>query len=132
MLESAAATDAQVNVATALHPAIASEIQTVIAISGAEAPFGGMMAPGNTMDFANYFQRDPQICGGETVLKGTRVPLRTVLASLAEGYSFDEILQDFPSLFEEQLRVVVAFAATSAKEDLAVQTVPSISEAQAG
>ena len=51
------------------------------------------MAPGNTMDFANYFQRDPQICGGETVLKGTRVPLRTVLARLAEGYSFDEIAQ---------------------------------------
>jgi uncharacterized protein (DUF433 family) len=88
-----------------------------------------MMAPSSTMNFANYFQRDPQICGGETVLKGTRVPLRTVLASLAEGYSFDEILQDFPSLFEEQLRVVVAFAATSAKEDLPLQTTPSISEA---
>ena len=69
---------------------------------------------------------------GETVLKGTRVPLRTVLARLAEGYSFDEILQDFPSLFEEQLRVVVAFAATSAKEDLPVQTATSINEAQAG
>jgi uncharacterized protein (DUF433 family) len=54
------------------------------------------------------------------------------LARLAEGYSFDEILQDFPSLFEEQLRVVVAFAATSAKEDLPVQTAPSINEAQAG
>jgi uncharacterized protein (DUF433 family) len=91
-----------------------------------------MMAPDNTMNFANYFQRDPQICGGETVLKGTRVPLRTVLARLAEGYSFDEILQDFPSLFEEQLRVVVVFAATSAKEDLPVQTAPSINEAQAG
>ncbi|HXM28969.1 MAG TPA: DUF433 domain-containing protein [Chthoniobacterales bacterium] len=101
-------------------------------ISGAETPFGDMMAPGNTMNFTNYFQRDPQICGGETVLKGTRVPLRTVLARLAEGYSFDEILQDFPSLFEEQLRVVVAFAATSAKEDLPVQTAASINEAQAG
>ena len=134
MLESAAATDAQVQCCdcSTTHPAIASEIQTAIAISGAETPFGGMMAPGNTMNFANYFQRDPQICGGETVLKGTRVPLRTVLARLAEGYSFDEILQDFPSLFEEQLRVVVAFAATSAKEDLPVQTATSINEAQAG
>lgn len=29
--------------------------------------------------------RDPQICGGEPVFKGTRVPSRTVLASLADG-----------------------------------------------
>lgn len=29
--------------------------------------------------------RDPQICGGEPVFKGTRVTLRTVLASLAAG-----------------------------------------------
>ena len=29
--------------------------------------------------------RDPKICGGQPVFKGTRVTLRTVLASLAEG-----------------------------------------------
>jgi hypothetical protein len=32
------------------------------------------------MDFAKYFQRDPGVCGGETVITGTRVTLRTVLA----------------------------------------------------
>ena len=50
------------------------------------------------MNFADYFQREPGICGGETVLRGTRVTVRTVLASLAEGSSFQEILQDYPSL----------------------------------
>ena len=53
------------------------------------------------MNFADYFQRDAGICGGETVLKGTRVTVRTVLASLAEGSSFQAILQDYPSLSEE-------------------------------
>lgn len=52
------------------------------------------------MNFADYFQRDPGICGGETVLRGTRVTVRTV-------------------------RAVVAFAATSAKEDLPVQSSPA-------
>jgi uncharacterized protein (DUF433 family) len=28
--------------------------------------------------------RDPQICGGEPVFRGTRATLRTVLASLAD------------------------------------------------
>ena len=76
------------------------------------------------MNFAEYFLRDPGICGGETVLRGTRVTLRTVLASLAEGSSFQEILQDYPSLSEEHIRAGVVFAATSAKEDLPMQSCP--------
>ena len=76
------------------------------------------------MNFADYFQRDPGICGGETVLRGTRVTVRTVLARLAEGSSFQGILQDYPSLSEEHVRAVVAFAATSAKKDLPVPSSP--------
>jgi uncharacterized protein (DUF433 family) len=48
------------------------------------------------MDYQNYIVRDPKICGGEAVIKGTRVTLRTILASLAEGASFDDLLEDFP------------------------------------
>jgi uncharacterized protein (DUF433 family) len=77
------------------------------------------------MNFADYFERDPGICGGETVLRGTRVTLRTVLASLAEGSSFEEILHDYPALSEGHIRAVVAFAATSAKEDLPIQSLPA-------
>jgi uncharacterized protein (DUF433 family) len=77
------------------------------------------------MNFAHYFQRDARICGGETVLRGTRVTLRTVLASLAEGSSIEDILRDYPSLSEEHVRAVVAFAAASAKEDLPIQSVPT-------
>ncbi len=76
------------------------------------------------MNFAEYFQRDPEICGGDIILKGTRVTLRTVLASLADGSSFEQILEDFPSLTEDQVRAVVAFAAASAKEDLPTQVLP--------
>ena len=67
------------------------------------------------MNFADHFERDSGICGGETVLRGTRVTLRTVLASLAEGSSFEQILQDYPSLSGEQVRAVVAFAASETK-----------------
>jgi uncharacterized protein (DUF433 family) len=41
--------------------------------------------------------RDPQICGGQPVFRGARLTLRTVLASLADGDSIEEILADFPS-----------------------------------
>jgi uncharacterized protein (DUF433 family) len=55
------------------------------------------------------------------------VTLRTGLASLAEGSSFDEILKDYPSLSAYQLRAVVAFAAAAiAKEDLPLLAVPTV------
>ena len=71
--------------------------------------------------------RDPQVCGGEAVFKGTRVTLRTVLASLAEGDPAEEILSDFPSLKMEDIQAAIAFAAASAEEDLPVPALPHIS-----
>lgn len=70
--------------------------------------------------------RDPQICGGEPVFRGTRVTLRTVLASLAGGDNIEEILADFPSLKAEDVRAAISFAAASAEEDLPTAASPEI------
>lgn len=78
------------------------------------------------MDFRDYITRDPAICGGAPVLAGTRVTLRTVLASLAEGATFETILADFPTLTEQHVRAAIAFAAAAAEEDLPAPGVPSI------
>ena len=78
------------------------------------------------MDYLAHIARDPQICGGEPVITGTRVTLRTVLASLAEGAGVDDILADFPTLTAEDVRAVVAFAAASTEEDLPVLSVPAL------
>ncbi len=50
------------------------------------------------MNYEDQFARDPEVCGGETIIKGTRVTLRTVLASLAEGATIEEVVTDYPSL----------------------------------
>jgi uncharacterized protein (DUF433 family) len=78
------------------------------------------------MDYSHYIVRDPKICGGEPVIKGTRVTVRTILASLAEGARIEEILEDFPTLTEEAVRAVIAFAAASAEEDLPMPAVPDV------
>ena len=62
--------------------------------------------------------------GGEPVLKGTRVTLKTVLASLAKGATTAEILADFPTLSEEDVRAAIAFAAAAAQEDLPLLETP--------
>jgi uncharacterized protein (DUF433 family) len=74
----------------------------------------------------HVFERRPDVCGGQPVIFGTRVPLRTVLASLAEGATIDEIVADFPTVSPEQVRAVIAFAAASAEEDLPVSGVPTL------
>jgi uncharacterized protein (DUF433 family) len=73
-----------------------------------------------TFNYHERIYRDPKVAGGQAVIKGTRVTLRTVLASLAEGATVDEILQDFPTLTDLDVRAAIAFAAASAQEDLPV------------
>jgi uncharacterized protein (DUF433 family) len=77
-------------------------------------------------DYNEYFERRREVCGGELVVKGSRVSVRTLLASLAEGASAEQIRADFPTVTPDALRAVVAFAAASAEEDLPVPPAPAV------
>ena len=77
-----------------------------------------------SLDYRERIVRDRGIAGGQPVFKGTRVTLNTILSSLAEGASTQEILADFPTLSEDDVRAAIAFAAASAQEDLPVSEVP--------
>jgi uncharacterized protein (DUF433 family) len=78
------------------------------------------------VDYAQYIVRDPAICGNDPVIKGTRVTVRTILASLAEGARVGEILGDFPTLTEDAVRAVIAFAAAAAEEDIPFPNMPAL------
>jgi uncharacterized protein (DUF433 family) len=76
--------------------------------------------------YSHRIVRNPQICGGQPVFKGTRVTLRTVLASLADGDSVEVILREFPTLKPEDVHAAIAFAAASAEEDIPIPAIPDI------
>ena len=78
------------------------------------------------MNYLEHIERNPRICGGEPVVRGTRVLVRTILASLAEGATVDEILAEFPTLTADNVRAIIAFAAASAAENLPVSETPVI------
>ena len=78
------------------------------------------------MNYSDYIVRDPKVSNGQPVIKGARVTLRTVLASLAAGDSIDQILKSFPSLTRESVTAVISYAAASAEEDLPVPAVPLV------
>ena len=73
-----------------------------------------------------FIVRDPTVCGGEPVFRGTRVPLRTVLASLAEGDSVEQIVRSFPTLTPQHVRAAIAFAAASVQDDLPLPGLPAV------
>lgn len=61
--------------------------------------------------YQDFIVQDRKICRGQPVIKGTRVPLRTVLVSLAQGSTINELLREFPTLSEQAVIAVIAFAA---------------------
>jgi uncharacterized protein (DUF433 family) len=76
--------------------------------------------------YGEHIIRDKRICGGEPVFRGTRVTLRTVLASLAAGETAEAILEQFPTLNAKHVGAAIAFAAASAEEDLPVRETPHV------
>lgn len=54
--------------------------------------------------------RDPEICGGQPTIKGTRVLVLDILDWLKEGETFEEILENFPSITREDIQEILAYA----------------------
>lgn len=88
---------------------------------GTDPPFARLAASWETasvMTYQDHLVRDPAICAGQPVVRGTRVLVRSILGYLAHGDSTETILREFPSLTEADVRAVISFAASSAAEDL--------------
>ncbi|MCK9914493.1 DUF433 domain-containing protein [Microbacteriaceae bacterium K1510] len=62
---------------------------------------------------------NPGIMGGKPVIRGTRVPVETILRKLGAGMSAEAILADHPRLTHEDVLAAQSFAADYlADEDL--------------
>jgi len=62
---------------------------------------------------------NPEIMGGKPVIRGTRVPVETVLRKLGAGMTLEAIIADHPRLAREDILAAQAFAADFiADEDL--------------
>lgn len=57
-----------------------------------------------------------KIMGGVPVIQGTRIPVFVILDYLADGYSMEDIIIDFPALDIEDIRATIAFASGILKQ----------------
>lgn len=69
--------------------------------------------------FAKFSHRiisDPNICGGEPCIAGTRIPVWVVLSHLAAGEDIDTVLRNFPRLKKEDILACLEYASYPATE----------------
>ena len=62
-------------------------------------------------NYLEYISIDPNIRFGKPCIKGTRIAVSDILQWLAPGMTYEEILEDFPSLKKEHILAALAFAA---------------------
>jgi uncharacterized protein (DUF433 family) len=62
------------------------------------------------MDLKDIISIDNEVLGGQTVFKGTRVPVETLFDHLEAGVTIDGFLDDFPSVTKEQAIALLDYA----------------------
>lgn len=69
------------------------------------------------MDWRDHIHSDPDVVSGKPVVKGTRLAVDFILNLLAEGWSEEDILDNYPSLDSTALRAVFAYAAECMRDE---------------
>jgi uncharacterized protein (DUF433 family) len=62
------------------------------------------------MNLKDVISIDNEVLGGQTVFKGTRVPVETLFDHLEAGITIDAFLDDFPSVTKEQAVALLEYA----------------------
>ncbi len=53
---------------------------------------------------------NPRVCGGQPVIKGTRISVAAVLEQLAAGESWDLLLRGYPELTRADIQAALDYA----------------------
>lgn len=62
-------------------------------------------------NYINQISINPEIRFGKPCIKGTRITIGDIFTWLASGMTYEEILEDFPLLTQENIFAAFAFAA---------------------
>lgn len=64
----------------------------------------------NTRSVTKLITCDPETVSGTPVFAGTRVPAKSLLSWLKDGYTLDEFLENFPSVERKQAEAMLDLA----------------------
>jgi uncharacterized protein (DUF433 family) len=61
-------------------------------------------------DLLRRITANPAIFGGKPIVRGMRISVELILGLLAQGTSWDDLLDDYPDLEVDDLRACLAYA----------------------
>ena len=70
------------------------------------------------IDWREYITIDPDIYHGDPCIKGTRIPVTTIVGSLADGMSARDVIEAFPQVTPEDVQAALAYAADVMRQDV--------------
>lgn len=62
------------------------------------------------MDWPDRITVDPRILVGKPVVKGTRISVEMVMDLLAAGWTYEQLLESYPTLRADDIRACLAYA----------------------
>ena len=62
-------------------------------------------------ELLNRIVVNSKVMVGKPIIKGTRISVDAIIRRFAEGLSLREILEEYPSLMEEDVKAALAYAA---------------------
>jgi uncharacterized protein (DUF433 family) len=74
-------------------------------------------AGGQGMNWQDRITADPAVLVGKPVIKGTRLAVEFLVELLAEGWSQDEVLRNYPQLTRDDLLAALQYAAETLKNE---------------
>ncbi len=69
------------------------------------------------MDWQDRIAVDPKVLVGKPVIKGTRLAIEFLMELLAEGWTAEQILKNYPQLKAEDIQAVLRYATEMMKEE---------------
>ncbi|MCA9898473.1 MAG: DUF433 domain-containing protein [Anaerolineales bacterium] len=72
------------------------------------------------INWKEHIDIDPDLHHGDPCIKGTRIPVTTIVGSLADGMTVDEIIAAYPQLTVIEVQAVLAYAADIMRQDVLV------------
>ncbi len=58
---------------------------------------------------------NPNVCHGKPVIKNTRVLVSNILADLAAGLSYEEIIENYPNVTSDDIQAALEFGSQLAQ-----------------
>jgi uncharacterized protein (DUF433 family) len=69
------------------------------------------------MDWKDCIGIDPNILVGKPVIKGTRIAVEFIVELLAEGWTHEQILKNYPHLTAEDIQAALRYASEMMKQE---------------